>query len=156
MTSGPVTTVLVGVDGSAHSIDAARAGLALLAAPTRVVVLTAVAPVDEMMVTGTGFAGGVVSPQMYDDMREAGKAEGEAVLARAAAALSGYPVETLVAWGDPGEALVTTAAELPAAAIVVGSRGLGGVKRFLLGSVSSHVVKNAPCPVLVVPGTDDD
>ena len=34
--------------------------------------------------------------------------------------------------------------------IVVGSHGRGTVGRFLIGSVSDHVVRNAPCPVLVV------
>ena len=34
--------------------------------------------------------------------------------------------------------------------IVVGSRGTGRLKRALLGSVSEHLVRNAPCPVLVV------
>jgi len=34
--------------------------------------------------------------------------------------------------------------------IVVGSHGRSGMKKFLLGSVASHVVTLAPCPVLVV------
>jgi nucleotide-binding universal stress UspA family protein len=42
------------------------------------------------------------------------------------------------------------AEELSVDVVVVGSRGRGAIRRALLGSVSSHVVHNAPCPVLVV------
>ena len=42
------------------------------------------------------------------------------------------------------------AEELDAGLIVVGSRGLGGVRRALIGSVSDSVVRHAHCPVLVV------
>ena len=41
------------------------------------------------------------------------------------------------------------ATEVGAAAIVLGTRGRGGFKRALLGSVSDYVVRNAPCSVLV-------
>lgn len=156
MTDRNGTCVVVGTDGSPPSLHAARAGLDLLAPPDRVVVVTAVPMVDEMMVTGTGFAGGVTTPQMYDEMVAARRAEGDGIVARAAEALAGQPVETVVAWGDAGQAICTLAEELGADAIIVGSRGLGGVKRFLLGSVSTHVVRNAPCPVVVVPDPDDD
>ena len=44
---------------------------------------------------------------------------------------------------DPGE-------EIGAGLIVMGSRGLGGVRRALMGSVSDSVVRQAHCPVLVV------
>ncbi len=48
------------------------------------------------------------------------------------------------------EAIVRLAEEIGAGLIVMGSRGLGGVRRALLGSVSDSVVRHAHCPVLVV------
>jgi len=38
----------------------------------------------------------------------------------------------------------------PSDLLVIGSRGIGGVRRLLLGSVSSALVQTAPCPVVVV------
>jgi nucleotide-binding universal stress UspA family protein len=46
--------------------------------------------------------------------------------------------------------IVQVAKDIGAGLIVMGSRGLGGVRRALLGSVSDSVVRHAPCPVLVV------
>lgn len=48
------------------------------------------------------------------------------------------------------QAIVHLADELDVGLIVVGSRGLGGVRRALMGSVSDSVVRHAHCPVLVV------
>jgi nucleotide-binding universal stress UspA family protein len=63
---------------------------------------------------------------------------------------AGVEVDFLVWEGDPGEAIVEAATAEGADMIVVGSHGRGTVGRFLIGSVSDHVVRNAPCPVLVV------
>ena len=52
--------------------------------------------------------------------------------------------------GRPDVEIVTLAEELGAGLIVVGSRGLGGIRRALMGSVSDSVVRHAHCPVLVV------
>ncbi len=46
--------------------------------------------------------------------------------------------------------IVDLAGEIEAGLVVLGSRGLGGVKRALMGSVSYSVVRHAHCPVLVV------
>ncbi len=48
------------------------------------------------------------------------------------------------------DAIAEQAREIGAAAIVVGSRGLSGLRARMEGSTSSAVLKHAPCPVLVV------
>ncbi len=63
---------------------------------------------------------------------------------------AGIAVSFLVWEGDPGESIIEAARAEHADLIVVGSHGRGAVGRFLIGSVSDHVVRNASCPVLVV------
>ena len=55
--------------------------------------------------------------------------------------------------GRPGQEIVSLAEELGAGLIVMGGRGLGGMKRALMGSVSDSVVRHAHCPVLVARGS---
>ena len=76
----------------------------------------------------------------------------ESVLARAAreAENQGVEVETHAREGEPAEAIIGLANEQQADLIVVGNRGLTGIRRFLLGSVSSKVSEHAPCSVMIV------
>ncbi len=64
--------------------------------------------------------------------------------------LEGVAVSFLVWEGDPGDMIVEAAEAERADIVIVGSHGRGAVGRFFLGSVSDHVVRHAPCPVLVV------
>jgi nucleotide-binding universal stress UspA family protein len=76
--------------------------------------------------------------------------EAAARIAREELDESVLPRTTVRAENDlPARALLTAAAG--AWLVVVGSRGLGGFKGLLLGSVSQQVVHHSPCPVLVVP-----
>ena len=50
----------------------------------------------------------------------------------------------------PADEIVLVAEETGAGLVVMGSRGLGGIRRALMGSVSDSVVRHAHCPVLVV------
>lgn len=58
--------------------------------------------------------------------------------------------ELEIVTGDPAEEIIRLANIYQADLILIGSRGLTGLKRILQGSVSSQVVENAPCSVLVV------
>jgi nucleotide-binding universal stress UspA family protein len=64
----------------------------------------------------------------------------------------GVEVSFLIWEGDPAESIVEAAGAEDVDLIVIGNRGLAGVGRALIGSVSDEVVRNAPCPVLVVRG----
>lgn len=52
--------------------------------------------------------------------------------------------------GRPDAEIVALAEEIGAGLIILGSRGLGGMKRVLMGGVSDSAVRHAHCPVLVV------
>ncbi|CAN6331565.1 unnamed protein product [Urochloa humidicola] len=67
-----------------------------------------------------------------------------------AAGQRGVQVFAKVLWGDPSRKLTEAVHKVPLHWLVVGNRGLGTVKRVLMGSVSTYVVNHAACPVTVV------
>jgi nucleotide-binding universal stress UspA family protein len=71
-----------------------------------------------------------------------------------AAAKEGIDCTTVRADGVIVEEISRIAAEHHAQLVVVGSHGWGAARRFLSGSVSTGLVHSAPCPVLVVRGTN--
>lgn len=83
-----------------------------------------------------------------DQVRERREQLAQALVERGRDA--GIDVSFLIWTGDPGDMIVEAAEAEHADMVLVGSHGRGPVGRFLLGSVSEHVVRNAPCPVLVV------
>ena len=83
------------------------------------------------------------------------QAEGEAnsfleEQAKQVGASGGKVAETHLETGEPDKEIVRLSEELGAGTIVMGSRGLGGLRRALMGSVSESVVTHAHCPVFVV------
>ncbi len=62
----------------------------------------------------------------------------------------GVHAEAHIVPDDPATAIIDVAAREGADLVVVGSRGLGGVQRFLRGSVSARVAAHAPTSVLII------
>jgi nucleotide-binding universal stress UspA family protein len=83
-----------------------------------------------------------------DQVRSSREGAAQELVSRGRAA--GVRVNFLIWDGDPGESIVDAARSEQVDLVVVGSHGRGQVGRFLIGSVSDHVVRHAHCPVLVV------
>jgi nucleotide-binding universal stress UspA family protein len=138
--------IIVGVDGSGHSQRALE--WAMKEAALRQVPLS-VLTVHPAIV---GYFGGVTTDardlELTEQARAAVKAETDKVLA----ALDGPHPESVAVravHGFPVEELVNASKE--ADMMVLGSRGVGGLARMLLGSTADQVVQHAQCPVLIVP-----
>jgi nucleotide-binding universal stress UspA family protein len=92
---------------------------------------------------------GLVIPESFDrDIREA--ANRQLAKWRDKVAAEKIEVEAEVSPIFPSEAIATTAERIGADLIVMGTRGLSGIKHVLLGSVAERTVRIAPCPVLTV------
>ena len=152
--TGNDVLLLLATDGSDRANQALAAGLRLVGRPGAAVLVTVMPAADPSLVVGSGHAGPVMSPSQRDDMLAARETGAHAVLDAAldhlATEIAGVDVETMVLAGDPGEEICREADARSAAGIVIGTRGQGGLKRALLGSVSDHVVRHAPCPVITV------
>jgi nucleotide-binding universal stress UspA family protein len=138
--------VVVGVDGSPRSAGAVEPAFA--AASSRGVGLTAVLAWSAPWAPGAEGLG--PAPDPWADLEQREAAVLDRVLAGPSRAHPDVDVRCAVVRGHAGEALVehSRGAEL----VVVGSRGRGGLRGLLLGSVSRVVVHHAECPVLVVRG----
>lgn len=143
------STVLLCADGSDLASDALKAGLALLHPDVTPVIVTVMLEPDPTLVTGAGIAGGVMSPEAFDQADAEAEQEAHQVVAAAREALGLPHADGQILRGEAGDAICRYAEEQGAAAIVMGSRGRGGLRRAILGSVSDHVVRNAPCPVII-------
>ena len=150
--------IVVGVDGS----DGARVALewAVEEARLRGVRLVAV-HTWQMPPLGAGAAdpfgtGGAFDASLNADLIERVEAGAQQLLERELAAVdtSGIEVEKLVESRNPADALLDAAHDSDL--LVVGTRGHGGFKGLLLGSVSQQASHHAPCPVVIVPPPDKD
>ena len=98
---------------------------------------------------------GLVIPESFDrDIREA--AQRQLAQWREKATAKKVEAETEVSPIFPSEAIASTAERIGADLIVMGTRGLSGIKHVMLGSVAERTVRIAPCPVLTVKATGEN
>ena len=141
-------SIVVGTDGSdsAQGAVATAVSLARLSG-AKLSVVTAYRSVRAMALMAAGGSAAI-------DLREAEEqqaAEAEELLVHALMRIDagGVRVGTQARPGDAAEVLISVAEDVAADLIVVGNRGMGGVARFLLGSVPNRVAHHAPCGVLI-------
>ena len=149
-------TLVVGTDGSDIAIQAASAGISLVGSADRIMIVAVADTVDPSLAEdATGHAGSTMTHDEVDEQHRLARTQGQSAVEATKEALGTLDVprsgavETFVVEGEPGPALCNFAAEADATAIVVGSRGRGGIKRAFLGSVSDYVVRHASCSVVV-------
>jgi len=139
--------ILVAYDGSAHADRALASAVELvkLAGRADLLIATVIQPDDGEEITDS-----IKSAVAADSPRER-HIRAEKLLARAEQQVSvEMNYETIIAEGWPGATLVDLAKSRHCDLIIMGSRGMGAVKSLFLGSVSSQVVKNADCAVMIV------
>ncbi len=143
-----VKTVLAATDLSGEGNRAVRFAYGLLAGQGGVVELCYV---HERAIADPPYAYEVSEGKLTPAERAGLESRLRALIPREAEGLGIATHVTVVDGGKAGAALVQAGERLWADAIVVGSRGRGGVARALLGSVADQVVRHAGRPVFVVP-----
>jgi nucleotide-binding universal stress UspA family protein len=148
--------ILISYDGSADA-QAAIDRAAELLPNAEATVLTVWEPFVDVLVR-TSFGDGMAMAGTFADAEEIDSVSSAQALATAVAGARRATAAGLAAQprsesrsGDVANTILAVASELDADIIVMGTRGLAGIKSFLLGSVSHHVAQHADRPVLVVP-----
>lgn len=138
--------IVVGTDGSDRAAVAVRHAFEL--ARTSGAKVYGVHVVRPAMMLGTeqidAAAVAAVNAGRHEESERIGKQ------LRSEAEMFGVGVEVLTFDGDPADALVKVAETENADLVVVGNRGMAGLKRFALGSVPNKVSHHCPCSLLIV------
>jgi nucleotide-binding universal stress UspA family protein len=139
--------IVVGTDGSNRAaIAVAHAIVLAKMSGAKLHVVHAVRPVASAVGAGVDFAGAAVAEAnlLHD--------QGDVICAQvlAEAAREGVSAEMHNADGDPADVLIKVAESLKADLVVVGNKGMSGIRRFVLGSVPNKVSHHCPCSLLIV------
>lgn len=144
-----MATVLLSSDGSDLATAAMLKGIEVLGRDHDFHSLSVVPPAFAPSVSAFDSGPIIVDPKIEEEIEQEDKQESAAdleALDRVLDITSAQVVEV----GEPGPTICRVAAQIGADVIVIGSHGHGWLQRVLLGSVSQHVVRHAPCAVFVV------
>jgi nucleotide-binding universal stress UspA family protein len=142
------TKILLATDGSEEAALAVRTAANIAQKTDSELHVVYVGPSLEYVGMGPPQIADIPAPtqeQLSAEARELLDAEVEQV-----EAAGGTVAQAHLGIGAPDRVIVELAEEIGAGLVAMGSRGLGGIRRALMGSVSDSVVRHAHCPVLVV------
>lgn len=149
-----IKKILVALDGSEPADKALDYALDLAAKYSANLVLLGVVPRVIVPMVHPTIEVSTIPPVSVVTYSEELKAQHEKVLSEALKKAKkikpNLKVSTKLVEGRPADKIVETAKKGNFDIIVMGSRGLGGIKEFLLGSVSDRVADEGTCPVLIV------
>jgi len=137
--------ILVATDGSQYSDKAIDVAIGLAKVFNSSLYIIHVVEEDKVAMATSTMP---IMVSIIDDMVKVGNE----ILskAKAKAASMGVNAETILVRGNAADKILENAEKLNVDLIVVGSRGLRGLARFLLGSVSEKVARHSNKPVLIV------
>ncbi len=141
--------ILLPVDDSPYSQEAVRSLVAeFQTRGAEVRVLHVIEPVRAFLAAGMLPEIAIDSAQIEAERLK----QSTALVASTAEKLrnAGFAVTEVVEWGDPKSMILDQAEKWPADLIIMGSHGLKGMSRFLMGSVSDAVAHHAACSVQIV------
>ena len=141
------TRILLATDGSGEAELAARTAIDLTDSTGSELHVVHVGRLPNFLTNGPGTIG--YDRRLYEKLEEESREELRKLTWRVKVA-GGNVAESHLRIGGVAEEIVHLAEELGAGLIVMGSRGHGGIRRAIMGSVSDSVVRHAHCPVMVV------
>lgn len=143
--------ILIATDGSGHSEKAAD--IAIEIAKVSKGKVTALYVIDIGKEYATGDITYNIADEVIEAMRSSLKKQGEDATrsVEEKAKKAGVTVERKVIEGHPASDILKMAQDSKMDLIVIGSIGVTGLNKFLLGSVAEKVVRNSRVPVMVVP-----
>ncbi|RIB25694.1 hypothetical protein C2G38_2241248 [Gigaspora rosea] len=154
----PLTRVIViAIDQSEHSMHAFDWAIKnFLRKDSDLVVLVNIRPIPTVPGPYAIGASYMDFTEVITSLEEQHRVSSHALLQEFAAKLKnhGFACKAIAMRGDARDEIVRKVSEVNADALIVGSRGLGVLKRTFLGSVSDHCCHHCDCTVIVVKATE--